>query len=101
MRLLIVEDEIRLANNIAEAFRQRCGFAVDCAESGTDGAALADFGHYDLLVLDLMLPGMDGLKIVRRVRRKGDATPILILTAIDDRTRVVELLNAGADDYLT
>src|SRR5438270_13282606 len=101
MRVLVVEDEVRLANNVAEALRQRCGYAVDCAETGTDGLSLAEFGHYDLLLLDLMLPGLDGLGIVRQVRRRGDVTPILILTARDERARVIELLNAGADDYLT
>lgn len=101
MRVLVVEDEIRLANNIAEALRQRCGFAVDCAENGTDGVSLAEYGHYDLLLLDLMLPGLDGLGIVRQVRRRNDTTPILILTARDERAQVIELLNAGADDYLT
>ena len=101
MRVLIVEDEARLASNIAEALRERCGYAVDCAENGTDGAALTEFKHYDLLLLDLMLPGMDGLSIVRQVRRRKDTTPILILTARDQQAQVVELLNAGADDYLT
>ena len=100
MRVLVVEDETRLANNIAEALRERCGFAVDCAENGTDGAALTEFKHYDLLLLDLMLPGLDGLSIVRQVRRRKDMTPILILTARDQPAQVVELLNAGADDYL-
>jgi DNA-binding response OmpR family regulator len=101
MRVLLVEDEVRLANNIAQALRERCGFAVDCAETGTDGAALTEYQHYDLLLLDLMLPGMDGLSIVRHVRRRKDMTPILILTARDERSQVIELLNAGADDYLT
>lgn len=101
MRVLIVEDEVRLANNVAEALRQRCGYAVDCAETGTDGLTLAGFGHYDLLVLDLMLPGLDGLGIVRALRRRQDVTPILILTARDEREEVIRLLNEGADDYLT
>jgi DNA-binding response OmpR family regulator len=101
MRVLLVEDETRLANNIAEALRERCGFAVDCVEDGKDGAALTEFKHYDLLLLDLMLPGLDGLDIVRHVRRRKDMTPILILTARDERSQVIELLNAGADDYLT
>jgi two-component system response regulator PhoP len=101
MRVLIVEDEVRLANNIAEALRERCGFAVDCAENGADGAALTEYQHYDLLLLDLMLPGLDGLGIVHQVRKRKDMTPILILTARDERAQVVELLNAGADDYLT
>src|ERR1700686_2274373 len=101
MRILIVEDQIRLADNIAAALRQGAGVAVDCAHDGKEGASLTEFGHYDLLLLDLMLPGLDGLSIVRRVRGRGDATPILVLTARDERSHVVELLNAGADDYLT
>ena len=101
MRVLLVEDEVRLANNVAEALRQNCGYAVDWAETGVDGIALAEYGHYDLLLLDLMLPGVDGLGIVRHVRKRNDGTPILILTARDERTHVIELLNAGADDYLT
>src|ERR1035438_7240643 len=101
MRVLVVEDEVRLANNIAAALRERCGFAVDCAENGADGAALTEYQNYDLLLLDLMLPGLDGLSIVRQVRRRRDMTPILILTAREERAQVVELLNAGADDYLT
>ena len=101
MRVLVVEDEVRLASNIAQALRERCGFAVDCADNGVDGASLTEYQHYDLLLLDLMLPGLDGLGIVRQVRRRNDMTPILILTARDERERVIELLNAGADDYLT
>jgi two-component system response regulator PhoP len=100
MRVLLVEDEVRLANNVAAALRERCGFAVDCAQNGADGVALMELGHYDLLLLDLMLPGMDGLSVVRHVRRSKD-TPILILTARDERAQVIELLNAGADDYVT
>ena len=101
MRVLLVEDEVRLASNVAAALRERCGFAVDCAENGADGAALMELNRYDLLLLDLMLPGMDGLSVVRHVRRRKDMTPILILTARDEPAQVIELLNAGADDYLT
>jgi DNA-binding response OmpR family regulator len=101
MRVLIIEDESRLAANIAAALRQGAGLAVDCAHDGSEGATLAEFGHYDLLLLDLMLPGLDGLSIVRRTRARGDRTPILVLTARDERSHVVTLLNAGADDYLT
>jgi DNA-binding response OmpR family regulator len=101
MRILIVEDEVRLAQNVATALREGPGFATDCAYNGLDGLALLQDGHYDLLVLDLMLPGADGLSIVRKVRSRSDATPILILTARDERAQVIELLNAGADDYLT
>jgi DNA-binding response OmpR family regulator len=101
MRVLVVEDELRLASNIAEALRQRCGYAVDCAATGTDGLSLAELGNYDLLLLDLMLPGVDGFSIVQRLRRSSNSTPILILTARDERSQVIQLLNAGADDYLT
>jgi DNA-binding response OmpR family regulator len=101
MRVLIIEDEIRLAANIAAALRQGAGLAVDCAPDGREGMALTELEHYDLLLLDLMLPGLDGLSIVRRTRARGDRTPILVLTARDERSHVVTLLNAGADDYLT
>jgi len=101
MRVLIVEDETRIAHNVATALREGSGFAVDCSDNGTDGATLAGQGHYDLLLLDLMLPGLDGLGIVRQVRGRGDATPILVLTARSEREKVIQLLNAGADDYLT
>jgi DNA-binding response OmpR family regulator len=101
MRVLIVEDEVRIAHNVATALREGSGFAVDCADNGTDGATLAAQGHYDLLLLDLMLPGLDGLGIVRQVRARGDAAPILVLTARSERENVIQLLNAGADDYLT
>ncbi|HEY4379289.1 MAG TPA: response regulator transcription factor [Acidobacteriaceae bacterium] len=101
MRVLVVEDEVKLAGNIAQALRERCGFAVDCAENGLDGVAMAEYQNYDLLLLDLMLPGLDGLGIVRQIRRQKDMTPILILTARDESEQVIELLNAGADDYLT
>lgn len=101
MRVLIVEDEIRLANNIAQALREGPGYAVDCAHDGRDGVNLSECEHYDLLLLDLMLPGLDGLSVVRHVRGRGDHTPILVLTARGERERVVQLLNSGADDYLT
>lgn len=101
VRVLVVEDEVRLANNIAEALRQRCGFAVDCVENGAEAASVTEYTPYDLVLLDLMLPGLDGVGVVRQMRRRKDATPILILTARDERAQVIELLNAGADDYLT
>jgi DNA-binding response OmpR family regulator len=101
MRILIIEDEVRLAENVAAAFRDRYGSAVDCAHDGLEGLSLSESGHYDLVILDLMLPGADGLSIVTRLRTRRDATPILILTARDERTHVIDLLNAGADDYLT
>ena len=100
MRILLVEDEVRLAENVANALRDGPGFAVDCAEDGETGAHLASDPCYDLIVLDLMLPGIDGLSLLKRLRARGVATPVLILTARNEAGSVVELLNAGADDYL-
>jgi two-component system response regulator PhoP len=101
MRVLLVEDELRLAENIAAALRESAGLAVDHADNGTDGLQLAEHTHYDLLVLDLMLPGTDGHTMVRRLRQSGSDTPVLVLSARDERQVIVDLLNAGADDYLT
>ena len=101
MRVLVVEDEVRLADNLAAALRQGPGFAVDCAEDGEVGGQLAGQGCYDLIVLDLMLPKVDGLTVLRRLRARADATPVLILTAKDGTASTIELLNAGADDYLS
>ena len=101
MRILIVDDEVRLAENIATALRDSAGFAVDCVSNGVDGLAILEGGHYDLLILDLMLPGVDGLSVVRTMRGHKDGTPVLVLTARDERGQVIGLLNAGADDYLT
>jgi len=100
MRVLIVEDEARLAENLAAAMREGPGFAVDCAADGSTGDEMAGFRCYDLIVLDLMLPKMDGLTVLRRLRARRDSTPVLILTAKEGKTAIVELLNAGADDYL-
>jgi two-component system response regulator PhoP len=101
MRVLLVEDELRLAENIAAALRESAGLAVDHTDNGTDGLQLAEHTHYDLLVLDLMLPGTDGHTMVRRLRQSGSDTPVLVLSARDERQVIVDLLNAGADDYLT
>jgi two-component system response regulator PhoP len=101
MRVLVVEDEVRLADNLAAALREGPGFAVDCAEDGEVGEQLAGQGCYDLIVLDLMLPKVDGLTLLRRLRARDNATPVLILTAKDGTASTIELLNAGADDYLS
>jgi DNA-binding response OmpR family regulator len=101
MRVLVVEDEVRLAENLAAALREGPGFAVDCAEDGEVGEQLAGQGCYDLIVLDLMLPKVDGLTMLRRLRGRDNATPVLILTAKDGTASTIELLNAGADDYLS
>lgn len=101
MRVLVVEDEVRLADNLAAALREGPGYAVDCAEDGETGDQLAAQGCYDLILLDLMLPRLDGLALLRRLRSREDATPVLILTAKEGSASVIELLNAGADDYLS
>ena len=97
MRVLIVEDEERLAANIAAALREGPGYAVDIAEGGEIGQYLASDGVYDLVVLDLMLPKIDGLRVLTRMRSRSDTTPVLILTAKTEKQSTIELLNAGAD----
>jgi two-component system response regulator PhoP len=100
MRLLVIEDERRVAENIAAALKEGPGYAVDLAYDGEEGAHLAEIGEYDLIVLDLMLPGMDGAAVLKRLRGKGQKTPVLVLTAVTTKASTVELLNTGADDYL-
>ena len=101
MRALLIEDEVRLSENISTALREGPGFAVDCAPDGLTGADLADGSCYDVIILDLMLPGLDGLGVLKRIRQRGDRTPVLILTAVADKHSTITLLNAGADDYLS
>ncbi|HUA99479.1 MAG TPA: response regulator transcription factor [Terracidiphilus sp.] len=100
MRVLLVEDEVRLADNLAAALRDGPGFAVDCAPDGLAGDDMAGNRCYDLIVLDLMLPRLDGLGVLKRLRAREDPTPVLVLTAREGKEPIVELLNAGADDYL-
>ncbi|WP_263372844.1 response regulator transcription factor [Granulicella aggregans] len=101
MRVLLVEDEVRLAENVAAALRDGPGFAVDHAEDGATAIDLAGNRCYDLVVLDLNLPLVDGPSVLRRLRASGDTTAVLVLTARSERESIVDLLNAGADDYLT
>jgi DNA-binding response OmpR family regulator len=101
MRVLIVEDEPRLAENIARSLREGAGYAVDVAADGQEGLFLAESNTYDVVLLDLMLPKLDGMQLLTRIRQAGQLTPVLVLTARDDKESVVSLLNAGADDYLT
>ena len=99
MRVLIIEEEERLAANIASALGET-GLAVDHAADGVMGAQFAAQDLYDAIVLDLMLPGKSGQRVLRDLRRSRIHTPVLILTAQEGKESVVELLNAGADDYL-
>ena len=101
MRVLVVEDEVRLAENIAQALREGAGFAVDRTDNGRDAAGMAALQVYDLILLDLMLPQLSGLEVVQKLRRSSCLTPILVLTAVDTTEKKIELINAGADDYLT
>lgn len=100
MRILVIEDNSEILANVLD-YLQLKGYGVDCARDGLGGLHLASTGHYDLIVLDIMLPGMDGYQVCRRLREDGrNEVPILMLTArdaLDDRLRG---LRAGADDYL-
>jgi DNA-binding response OmpR family regulator len=100
MRVLVVEDEQRLAENVKQMLRENISCAVDVAFDGEEGLFLAESNSYDLLVLDLMLPKLNGLKLVRQFRQHGNKTPVLVVTARDEKDSIVGLLNAGADDYI-
>jgi DNA-binding response OmpR family regulator len=100
MRVLLVEDDELLADNIARSLRESLGFAVDVATDGAQGLYLAESNPYDLVVLALMLPKLDGHSLLVRYRERGSATPVLIISARDEKESVIRLLNAGADDYL-
>src|ERR1700737_1280582 len=100
MRALVVEDEKRLAQNVADGLRQCAGYAVDVAQDGESGLFMAESNEYDLIVLDLMLPKLPGSVFLERYRKSGYETPVLILTAREEKQSIIKLLNAGADDYL-
>jgi len=99
VRILIVEDEVDLAGALERALREE-GYACDLALDGEEGRYRLSTVEYDLLVLDLMLPGIDGQSLLRWLRQR-QATPVLVLTARDELERKVALLDEGADDYLT
>jgi len=100
MRVLLVEDEVRLADNLSAALRDGPGFAIDWAADGEAGDDAARDLCYDLVILDLMLPKLDGYGLLLRMRSRKDPTPVLILTAKEGKDAIIRLLNAGADDYL-
>jgi DNA-binding response OmpR family regulator len=100
MRILVVEDEKKLCELIATTLEAE-RYAVDTSLDGQTGWQLADTYAYDLIILDLMLPHVSGTEILRRVRRKNQEVPILILTARDETEDKLEHFEAGADDYLT
>ncbi|HUZ78903.1 MAG TPA: response regulator transcription factor [Chloroflexota bacterium] len=100
MRILVVEDEHKLAGVLRRGLEEH-GYAVDLAYDGEDGLALAQIEPYDLVVLDVMLPRIDGLEVCRRLRAERRNVPVLMLTARDTVDDRVAGLDAGADDYLT
>lgn len=99
MRLLLVEDDVPLAQALAQGLREQ-GYAVDHAEDGQSALDLVELEPYDLVVLDWMLPGLDGVEVCRRMRARGSQVPVLMLTARDAVSDRVEGLDSGADDYL-
>jgi heavy metal response regulator len=100
MRILIIEDEDKIAAFLKRGLKEE-GYAVDAAADGEQGYFLASTQDYDLIILDLMLPGLDGLSLCCKLRAEGNEARILVLTARDKVGDKVQGLNAGADDYLT
>lgn len=100
MKILVIEDEKLLADSI-KSMLERKGFQVECVYDGESGAEYAELGIYDLLILDVMMPKMDGYEVARQVRMHRCNTPILMLTARSDVQDRIAGLNAGADYYLT
>jgi len=99
MRVLLVEDDKSIAHFIKKGLRENY-FAVDIAYDGEEGQYLALHERYDLLILDIMLPKMDGVEILKSMRERGIDTPVIFLTAKDAETDIVKGLNVGADDYM-
>jgi two-component system copper resistance phosphate regulon response regulator CusR len=100
MRVLVVEDNPKIAALIEEGFKAQ-GYTVDKAEGGYDAEGKAIEQHYDVIILDVMLPDEDGVQVCRNLRRRGVGTPVLMLTALSTTLDKVAGLDAGADDYLT
>lgn len=99
MRALVIDDEIGVRNTLTENLKTEC-FAVDSAKDGTEGSYLARTNEYDIIILDNMLPEKTGVTVCQEIRRTGRTVPILVLSVLSDAWRKVELLDAGADDYM-
>ena len=100
MRVLVVEDQERILSFVEKGLKAQ-GFVVDTTRDGDEGYGLATTEPYDALVLDIMLPGRDGLSILKNLRKKGNSVPVLLLTARSELDERLEGLNLGADDYMT
>lgn len=100
MRILVVEDEKKIASLLRRGLREQ-GFTVDVLENGIEAYEQASTQPYDTMVLDIMLPGRDGLSVLRQLRENGILTPVLLLTARGEVNERIEGLNLGADDYLS
>lgn len=100
MRILVVDDEPHLTDILYKSLREE-GYSVDVTRDGIDGYEYAKTGVYDVIILDIMLPGMDGIEILKNLRNIGINTPVLMLTAKDATEDKVNGLDSGADDYLT
>src|SRR5689334_10769743 len=99
MRILLVEDEVRLAKAVKQGLQAE-GFVVDVAADGNDGLEMAGTNEYDAIVLDILLPGLNGYRVCSDLREAGNWVPILMLTALDDELDEAEALDCGADDFL-
>ncbi|MBR6154239.1 MAG: response regulator transcription factor, partial [Treponema sp.] len=99
MRILLVEDEVRLSQALVEIF-QKNRYGVDAVYTGPEGLQYAQSGIYDIIVLDIMLPGMDGISVLRVLREEKNQVPVLLLTAKDEIQDKVKGLDCGADDYM-
>jgi len=100
MKILVVEDEKKVASFIQRGLEEEC-FSVDLASNGEEGLSMAEANHYDLILMDVMLPKKDGLTVIKELRSKEITAPVLCLTAKDSVEDIVAGLDSGSDDYLT
>ena len=100
MKILLVEDEIKVSNFIMRGLEEE-GYTVEMAEDGKKGLEFIKTKEYDIVLLDLMIPEIDGLEVLKRMREDGIETPVLIITAKSSKEDVVKGLDTGSDDYLT
>jgi len=100
VRLLVVEDEKKVASFLKKGLEEEC-YAVDVAYDGEEALYMVEVNEYDLVLLDIMLPKLDGMSVLRRIRKNNNSVPVLMLTAKDSVENIVEGLDTGCDDYLT